>query len=32
MLGMVGKLPLMKDAVHVANPNLADRDLDLLTI
>ena len=32
MLGMVGKLPLMKDAVQVANHNLADRDLDLLTI
>ena len=30
MLGKVGKLPLMKDAVHVAN--LADRDLDLLAI
>ena len=30
MLGKIGKLPLMKDAVHVAN--LADRGLDLLII
>ena len=30
MLGKVGKLPLMIDAVHVGN--LADRNLDLLTI
>ena len=34
MLGMVGQLPmpLRKEAVQVANPNLADRDLDLLSI
>ena len=32
MLGKTGKLPLMKDAVQVANTNPADRDLDLLTI